>query len=144
MRSFVLSPELERRLVEKYPKLFGDYGAPPDKSLLAFGFECGDGWFDLLDTLCTQPTRLKPAGEEDDPLPLTVLQVKEKYGTLRFYLGACTDEALALVDFAEAMSARICEACGNRGRTCGTTWLKTLCDSCARKQGYADAEAKAP
>ena len=105
-----MSPELEWRLVEKYPKLFGDYCAPPDKSLLAFGFECGDVWFDLLDTLCTQLTKLRAAGEEGDPLPLSVLQVKENYGTLRFYLGPSADEALALVDFAETMSARICEA----------------------------------
>tara|TARA_B100000614_G_scaffold257911_1_gene279073 strand:+ start:1708 stop:2127 length:420 start_codon:yes stop_codon:yes gene_type:complete len=139
-----MSPELERRLVEKYPKLFGSYGAPPDESLLAFGFECGDGWFDLVDTLCTQLTKLKPADQDGEPLPLTALQVKEKYGTLRFYLGACSDEALALVDFAEAMSARVCEACGNKGRIRGTTWLKTLCDSCARGQGYADTERKAP
>lgn len=137
-----MSPELERKLVEKYPKLFTDYGAPPKRSLMAFGFECGDGWFDLLDTLCGQLANLKPADGPDDPLPLTALQVKEKYGTLRFYLGACSDEALALVDLAEAMSARICESCGNRGRTRGTTWLKTLCDPCAQEQGYADVEAK--
>lgn len=137
-----MSPDLERRLVEKYPKLFSGYGAPPDKSPMAFGFECDDGWFDLLDSLCAQLTMLKPGAEDGEPLPLTALQVKEKYGTLRFYLGACTDEALTLVDFAEAMSAKICEACGNRGRTRGTTWLKTLCDVCAREQGYTDSEVE--
>lgn len=139
-----MSPELEHQLVERYPKLFDGYGAPPDKSLLAFGFECGDGWFDLLDTLCAQLSRLKPSSADGDPLPINVLQVKEKYGTLRFYLGNCTDDALALADFAEAMSAKICETCGNKGRTCGTMWLKTLCDSCACAQGYASTDLEAP
>ncbi|WP_193369697.1 hypothetical protein [Pelagibius marinus] len=139
-----MSPALERDLIERYPKLFADYGAAPDKSAMAFGFECGNGWFDLLDALCAQLSKLKPAGESDDPLPLTALQVKEKYGTLRFYLGACSDEVLALVELAEAMSAGICETCGNRGRTRGMTWLKTLCSSCAREQGYAETETEAP
>jgi len=107
-----MSPDLERRLVETYPKLFSGYGAPPDKLPMAFGFECDDGWFDLLDSLCAQLTMLKSGAEDSEPLPLTALQVKEKYGTVRFYLGACTAEALILVDFAEAMSAKICEACG--------------------------------
>ncbi|HZD53321.1 MAG TPA: hypothetical protein VE175_09750 [Woeseiaceae bacterium] len=137
-----MSPELERKLVEKYPKLFADFGAPPNRSLMAFGFECDDGWFDLLDTLCAQLANLKPASGDGDLPPLTAVQVKEKFGTLRFYVGPCSDEALALIDFAEAMSSKICETCGNRGRTRGTSWLKTLCDPCAHEQGYADAEAK--
>jgi len=127
-----MSPELERRLVETYPQLFADYGAPPNRSLMAFGFECGDGWFDLVDTLCAELARLDPPGED---LPLRAMQVKEKYGTLRFYVGFCTDEAIALIAFAEALSARICETCGNRGRTRGAGWLKTLCELCALREG---------
>ncbi|MDE2166231.1 MAG: hypothetical protein KGJ66_07825 [Alphaproteobacteria bacterium] len=134
-----MSPELERELVNKYPKLFDDYGTAPSHSPMAFGFECGDGWFDLLDTLCGELAALGPCGGDGDAHPLRAMQVKEKYGTLRFYLGPATDEALALVAFAEALSARICETCGNKGRTRGTTWLKTLCDPCAEKQGYTDA-----
>jgi hypothetical protein len=128
--------ELQRQLVEKYPNLFADYGASPKVSPMAFGFECGDGWYDLLDTLCTQLLTLKPANDGKNPLPLTALQVKEKYGTLRFYVGPCTDEASAVIQFAEEMSAKICETCGNRGRIRGEGWFKTLCDVCAEKEGY--------
>lgn len=137
-----MSPELERQLVEKYPELFADYGAPPSRSPMAFGFECGDGWFDLLDTLCAQLSQLEPPGKDGDAQPVTALQVKEKYGTLRFYVGPATDEAFAVIAFAEALSARICEVCGNRGRTRGTGWLKTLCDACAEKEDWADASAE--
>ena len=131
-----MSPELERALVSKYPKLFVDYGTAPSHSPMAFGFECGDGWYDLLDTLCAQLIELDSDGGVPD---IRAMQVKEKYGTLRFYVGPATDEALALVAFAEAISAKICETCGNKGRKRGTTWLKTLCDSCAQKEGYVDA-----
>jgi hypothetical protein len=140
-----MSPELEQELVRKYPALFTDYGATPDRSLMAFGFECGDGWFDLLDVLCAQLTALDPATDDNgDAWPIRAMQVKEKYGTLRFYIGPAPDEALTLIGFAEAMSARICETCGDRGRTRGTGWLKTLCDPCAEKEGYADALVEAP
>jgi len=70
-----MSPEPERRLVEEYPTLFADHGAPPNRSLMAFGFECGDGWFDLIDTLCAELSRLDPPG--DGPA-LRAMQVKEK------------------------------------------------------------------
>lgn len=131
--------ELEQALVGKYPQLFADYGAPPDRSPMAFGFECGDGWFDLLDTLCAQLMVLGPATDgEGSAEPLRAMQVKEKYGTLRFYAGPATDEAFAVIHFVEALSARICETCGNKGHTRGVGWLKTLCDACAEREGYDD------
>lgn len=137
-----MSPELERKLIDKYTKLFADSGAASSRPPMAFGFECGDGWFDLIDTLCAQLSTLDPVDEGEGAQLLRAIQVKEKYGTLRFYVGSATDEASVLIDFAEALSARICETCGNRGRARGTAWLKTLCDSCADEQGFADTEVQ--
>lgn len=136
-----MSPELERRLREKYPKLYAGCAQPPAKSLMAFGFECDDGWFDLLDVLSAQLMLIAEAfaaknsgGTFDGSFRAT--QVKEKLGGLRFYVGPCSDEGLAAIEFAEAMSERVCETCGNRGRTRGVSWFKTLCDPCAEAQGY--------
>lgn len=136
-----MSPELERRLVEKYPELYAGRNETPDKSLMAFGFECEDEWFDLIDTLSAHLMALAKELAEREPKfdgSFKATQVKEKYGTLSFYVGSCTDEGCAVIQFAESMSARICETCGNRGRTRGVTWFKTLCDRCAERQGYAD------
>lgn len=136
-----MSPELERRLVEKYPKLYAGCSEPPSRSLMAFGFECEDGWFDLIDTLSEHLLTLATDLATREPKfsgTFTATQVKEKYGTLRFYVGPCTDEAFAIIHFAEGLSARVCETCGNRGRTRGTTWFKTLCENCAEKQGYTE------
>lgn len=141
MEVFV-SPELEQKLIDKYPQLFTASGGAPSSSPVALGFECGDGWFDLIDILSAQLSELDPVDEGDGAHPIRAVQVKEKYGTLRFYVGVTTNEATALIDFAEALSARICETCGNRGRRYGTAWLKTLCASCARQQGYPSAGVK--
>ncbi len=133
-----MSPELEQKLIQKYPTIFADHAAPPTASLLCFGFECDDGWYDLLDTLCTQLSVLPLGKPSADRRGLRAVQVKEKFGTLRFYVDSASDTAFALLDFAEAMSAKTCERCGNRGRTRGQLWVKTLCDVCAQTEGYAD------
>jgi hypothetical protein len=139
-----MSPDIEQKLLQKYPTIFADHSAPPTVSLMCFGFECGDGWFDLLDTLCAQLSVLPLDKSSDDRIGLRAFQVKEKYGTLRFYVDSASDTAFALIEFAEAMSARTCENCGNRGRTRGQFWVKTLCDVCAKTKGHADDPTDLP
>ena len=59
---------------------------------MAFGIECGDGWYTAIDTLCECLTSLYSTwisvGEDSFQLdaPIVVAdQIKEKYGGLRFY-----------------------------------------------------------
>ena len=47
-----MSPDLTKKLVEKYPKIFSGVDKSPRESLMCFGFECGDGWYPLIDKLC--------------------------------------------------------------------------------------------
>jgi hypothetical protein len=56
-----------------------------------------------------------------------VVQVKEKFGTLRIYVDNRTDVADAVIDYAEAMSEVTCEKCGDAGKTYHMAWHKTLC-----------------
>lgn len=95
--------ELELSLATKYPELFAGRGKSPRESLMCFGCECGDGWYNILDNLFgfmsdVRRNRLrllavKPelsttenGGYIDFRCPQVVLdQVKEKYGTLRVY-----------------------------------------------------------
>jgi hypothetical protein len=46
-----MTPGLEKQLIEKYPVLFQDVNKSPKETLMCFGCECGDGWFDILDNL---------------------------------------------------------------------------------------------
>lgn len=57
-------------------------------------------------------------------------QVKEKYGTLRFYVSNANKTHYKLISMAEHMSAKTCEVCGkpstpNKERT---GWITTRCD----------------
>lgn len=63
-------------------------------------------------------------------LPCRASTVKEKFGTLRFYLTAESDEMSKAIAIAEAESAITCEACGEKGEIRGGGWLVTLCDAC--------------
>lgn len=63
---------------------------------------------------------------EAEKVPVAT-QVKEKYGTLRFYVSNGTDAHYAYIDFAERLSAVTCEVCGNRGRRNHYGWITTRC-----------------
>lgn len=61
-------------------------------------------------------------------------QVKEKYGTLRFYMTSSTKEMQTLITKAEHLSAETCEGCGGPGELTGTGWLTTLCAGCLKEK----------
>jgi hypothetical protein len=67
--------------------------------------------------------------EVKEPIPQVIaVQVKEKFGTLRFYVDGGNEATYAMISMAESMSARTCEKCGAPGKLRGKTWLYTACD----------------
>lgn len=97
---------------------------------------CDAGWFELIVDLDAALSALDP--------DYRVEQVKEKFGTLRYYCTPTSDDADVwcrfddLVRVAEDRSAETCERCGRPGRMCRSSmrWLKTLCRDCAAADGY--------
>ena len=59
---------------------------------------------------------------------VVVSQIKEKFGTLRFYYHGGDDYIHGLEAMAESMSAVICEECGKPGKLRSGGWVRTLCD----------------
>ena len=58
-----------------------------------------------------------------------LLQIKEKFGGLRFYIAEGSDEMYNLIDEAEAKSMKTCQICGEPGKTIWHHgWLTTLCE----------------
>lgn len=131
-----MKAELEHQLQAKYPNLFVDLYGNPQQTGMAWGLECDDGWYTLIDTLCRQIQHHQQWNMAKDLHPVVLEQVKEKYGTLRFYYRGGDDVVSGLVQLAEAMSAKLCERCGNSGKVRGGSWLKTLCEQHAQELGY--------
>ena len=106
-----MSPENTQRLYRRFPHLYR-FGIE-EKGCMCFGICTGDGWFDLLYRLSQEIT------EECDRLGLmpgmpgypVVVQVKEKFGTLRFYLRA-TEPTTEQPEFTEAEILSIIKGAG--------------------------------
>lgn len=61
-------------------------------------------------------------------------QIREKFGTLRFYLTSGTNGMYAIVDKAERQSSVTCEICGKPGKLRGQGWYYTRCLPCWKKE----------
>lgn len=120
--------ELENKLVADFPDLYRGVNLKPTESLMCFGFECDDGWFDLIYKLSKDITAIDKT--------VMAMQVKEKFGGLRFYVGHASEEVFDLIDLAEEMSLKTCEKCGSTKGVAlvGQGWVKSLCKNCQVKQ----------
>ncbi len=72
-----------------------------------------------------------------DDVHLQVIQVKEKFGELRFYYSGGDNDFHGAVELAEFVSRYMCEGCGTRSeiRNRGG-YYTTLCDTCYEKRFY--------
>ena len=130
-----------KRLLKRYPKIFKEYYKPMTETCMCWGFECGDGWYPLINSLCDS----LQFDTDNNGFPQVVAsQVKEKYGTLRFYynIESSEDEYYenkcgsqeGKIRFAELLSGYICETCGSNDRVEQTKgWIVTLCHKCMEK-----------
>ena len=122
------------KLIEKYPEMYRGHTKPVTESLMCFGFECGDGWFELLDNLSNEITEYCKKEKIEFP---EVFQVKEKFGGLRFYLEAYEDDndgIEKLIDTYEILSENTCELCGKPGILSNEGWVSCRCPKCKKKK----------
>lgn len=134
--------ELDQYLCKVYPKIFKDRSGDPKETLMCFGFECGDGWFQIINQLCNNIQHyLNWQNKDSEVVPQVVAtQVKEKFGTLRFYYDGGDSKIDGMVRMAESMSGVTCEECGKPGKTRQGGWIKVLCDEheAERQQRYKE------
>jgi hypothetical protein len=115
MTEFVVSEK--RQLAEQ---MFAPYWA--ERPVWA-ALDVGEGWLDLVTETLDALRKVYPE--------VKVLQVKEKFSGLRFYVERSNAEMDAIIDTAEASSYTICEICGGEGRpgARGRGWQSTRCDA---------------
>lgn len=189
-----MKQELDDLLVKKYPKIFRNRHGDMRETLMCWGFEIGDGWFNIIDALCAniqshidwkrkdrasalrfnRALKRAIAGDKsalinhfcfggkisdyairnadetierasyrkvpDKVYQVIAVQVKEKFGTLRFYYDGGDEYVRALENMAESMSARTCEVCGNPGKVYRDGWHSTLCPTHAKEQHREEEE----
>ena len=179
--------ELDEYLCKVYPKMMVNREKPMTETAMCWGFDCGDGWFNILNQLMgniqnhidwrerqrevaikfrkmseqlkagdstlfeeefkdmiNQEYKTKrkqeliddPLREIPEPIPqVTLDQVKEKFGTLRFYYQGGDDYIRGMVSLAESLSGVTCESCGNPSEVQNDGgWMRSVCNSCEEKR----------
>jgi len=139
-----MNPELDTSLCQRYPKIFKNRDGSVIDTCMAWGFECDSGWFDIIDILCHEiqhylDWKCKDLPEDErDVMQVVADQVKEKFGTLRFYYHGGDEVVEGMVMMAESLTYRTCESCGCPGEKRGEAWIKTLCDKCHEERKTAN------
>lgn len=193
-----MTPDLQNKLYEKYPKLFAQRKLPMTHTAMCWGIDCGDGWYNILNKLCgniqsyvdqqreyrarelrhqraikravngdktalvkfhmyhgqiTSYTHKAVEADIADAMvgkeryirgltpqvpKIQAVQVKEKFGTLRFYTNCGNEYIDGLIAMAEAMSAVTCEECGKPGKVRGGGWIYVACDEHTQVQDKDD------
>ena len=134
-----MNEDKQSMLQSRFPVLYRYIGK--SGTCMKYGLEVGDGWFELLWKLSEDLEKLDPS--------LVALQVKQKFGTLRFYLEqsdlemrheagqmfsfapqANDERVRARIRQAEEASASICEQCGALGKLRNDGYVHVSCDVC--------------
>lgn len=119
-------------LVEDYVKAHPEQRNP-------FPWFIMDSWYGLRWSMCYPLAAIRVLKEwfqvclglrEAEPWWPRASQIKEKYGTLRFYLTSGTNEMYKVVDRAEKESETTCEVCGEAGKLRDEGWYYTRCNMC--------------
>lgn len=123
--------ELDEQLCSECPNLYADRWADKMGTCMCWGFDTMNGWFQIIYDLSLKLEALILAiPDEEERVKYRAMQVKEKFGTLRFYMTAETEEMDKLIDEAESASVKTCEYCGQPGSLRTKGWCFTLCDKC--------------
>ena len=135
-------------LQKEFPEILKKLGGDPSKTCMSVmhgGIAIGDGWIPSLRTLF----KYCQFQHDTNGYPqLVAEQIKEKFGTLRFYYDFedCSiekhkgrsdrnSETLeGAIDFAEMLTQSICEECGQPGKIRKDRWIRVRCDKCETKQ----------
>jgi hypothetical protein len=141
-----MKQELDEYLCKTYPKMMVNRNKDMKETCMCWGFECGDGWFPILNQLMGNiQHHIDWKNKDGEVVPqVTLDQVKEKFGTLRFYYSGGDDVVSGMVRMAESMSGVTCESCGNPASVQNNGgWMRAICDPCETKRGEEHAKRTA-
>jgi len=152
-----MNEENEKYLYETYPQLYWQHNLPMSQTAMCWGFDVGDGWFLLIDLLSRallpyvdevnkkEEEWFNQQDEETkqmmvEPSKFGVVQVKQKFAGLRYYVSHSTKEISDIIDLFERLSYSTCEVCGKIGKPRRGGWIETLCDEHAGEKEALEEE----
>ena len=124
-----MKQELQDQLFEKYPDIFAQRHLPMTQSCMCWGIDTGDGWYQIIDDLCAKiKAHVDEVKLKYPKYKMEASQVKEKFGTLRFYTDYSHPAVEEFIREAVALSAKTCDVCGEPGHCASYRgWWMTMC-----------------
>lgn len=120
----------QQQIYDKYPKIFIQHSWPMQKTCMCWGLCVGDGWYPLIAELCK---RIQDNVDARGIEQIEAVQVKEKYGGLRFYTNYYDDAISKIILDAEYKAAETCSKCSKSGIVRDDDgWIEVLCDHCSK------------
>lgn len=142
----------------RFPILFQERKKSMRETCMCWGIECPLGWYHILEQLCTVLEFYNIDIGKKYHLAIVGEQVKEKFGTLRFYYRVCNVNDDGVIDYeidypdariqsdyldmlasmaideAEDLTAKTCADCGmplDKDNTVETKgWITYICKKC--------------
>ena len=96
-------------LYERFPHLYRERLAPLESSKMGWGFQCDDGWYDILHKMSKRIAALSSDGEF---APAITEVSRNEDGSLYVEARNLTPAVLNLIEAAKEQSKLTCESCG--------------------------------
>ena len=122
------------QLYERFPELYRERTAPLKSSGMAWGFQCGNGWYKIIYEMSQKIQKLSVGGEF---APAITQVSKHEDGTLHVEARNITPPIQDVITTARETSRLTCEECGytpaflRKGK--GAEAGHIACGRCARK-----------
>lgn len=130
-----MTPEHTQRLFERFDHLYRGRHLPLTQNLMSDGFACGDGWYDLLYELSDQLEAY--CQEHPEAGTLIAVQVKQKFGELRFDVHPHFPVVQSMIAAVTERSCQTCELTGQPGAKCHRSgYYRTLSLEKAQELGF--------
>lgn len=124
----IMDKILENKLYEKYPKLFRQKDLSMQETCMCWGICVNSGWYWIIDNLCSCIQDYIDANHKPQ---VEIVQLKEKFGSMRFYVDGADELIRGMIWLAEDLSYNTCEMCGTNTDILHTKgWIKTRCKQC--------------
>ena len=68
-----------------------------------------------------------------------IMQIKEKYGTLHFYVASASREIYSIINKYEDISFSTCICCGEPAKYITSGWISPFCEHCVNKDSIETA-----
>jgi len=115
----------KEQILNDFPRLF------KNKNSCIYGLETNDGWNDLIynvSSLIEDAIEYRMNLQEEGKSECYAIQIKSKFGGLRFYVSFDDPYVNGIIALAEKLSYSMCEFCGQKASLVEIKkWYWTLC-----------------